>query len=72
MPTTSFRIPNGLKNDLDAIVHARSSPDSDINRTDVLIEALEDYVDEHSDEVEDGWKKSGQTLGTAESHLAEL
>lgn len=69
MPTTSFRIPNGLKNDLDAIVHARSGPDSGVNRTDVLIEALEDYADEHSDEIQEGWEKSSQSPTDSESYL---
>ncbi|WP_395166313.1 hypothetical protein [Natrinema pallidum] len=69
MPTTSFRISDGLKNDLDAIVYARSGPNSGVNRSDVLIEALEEYADKHSDEIREGWEKSSQSPTDSESYL---
>ena len=65
MGNPSLSIPDELLDDIDAIVEARSSPGDRSNRSAVVRDALRQYVDEHSEEVEAGKAGDDVHVGSA-------
>ena len=51
MANPSMSIPDGLLSKIDKIAHERSEPGERVSRSEVVREALSEYVERHEDEV---------------------
>ncbi|MFC6766045.1 CopG family ribbon-helix-helix protein [Natrinema soli] len=65
MGNPSISIPDPLLGDVDAIAHARSGPGEKVSRSEVVRDALENYVAEHGEEVVRGNADSEDSIDGA-------